>query len=91
MTAVVEETGLAARMRTGSQAEHTEAESSTFMDSLLKGEINERGYADYLSALRPIYAALENVGAQLADHPVVGSIIDPGLDRLASIDADIEA
>lgn len=91
MTAVVEETGLAAQMRTGSQAEHTEAESSKFMDALLKGEINEQGYADYLAALRPIYAALEKVSAQLADHPVVGSIIDPGLDRLASIDADIAA
>lgn len=91
MTAVVEETGLAAQMRTGSQAEHTEAESSSFMDSMLKGEINELGYADYLAALRPIYAALEKVSAQLADHPVVGSIIDPGLDRLASIDADIAA
>lgn len=89
MTAVLADTGLAARMRAGSQAEHTEAESSAFMDALLKGEVNERGYADYLAALRPIYAALETVGEQLADHPVVGSMIDSGLDRLASLDADI--
>lgn len=91
MTAVVEETGLAAQMRTGSQAEHTEAESSKFMDAMLKGEVNERGYAEYLAALRPIYAALEKVGAQLASHPVVGDMIDPGLNRLATIDADIAA
>lgn len=89
MTAVIEETGLAARMKTGSQAEHTEAESSNFMNALLKGEVNEQGYADYLAALRPVYAALEEVSAQLLDHPVVGSMIDQGLDRLATIDADI--
>ena len=89
MTAVVEETGLAARMKTGSQAEHTEAESSNFMNALLKGEVNEQGYADYLAALRPVYAVLEEVSAQLANDPVVGTMIDPGLDRLAAIDADL--
>ena len=89
MTAVAEETGLAARMNTGSQAEHTEAESSNFMNALLKGEVNEQGYADYLAALRPVYAVLEEVSAQLANDPVVGTMIDPGLDRLAAIDADL--
>lgn len=89
MTAVVEETGLAARMKAGSQAEHTEAESSNFMNALLKGEVNEQGYADYLAALRHVYAALEEVSVQLAAHPVVGVMIDPGLDRLATIDGDL--
>lgn len=32
-------------MREGSQAEHTEAEASSFMAELLAGRVNKRGYA----------------------------------------------
>lgn len=80
---------LSVLMREGSQAEHTEAETSNFMSSLLKGEVNERGYALYLAMLRPIYAALESVARQLADDPLAAPFIDADLERLASIDADI--
>jgi heme oxygenase len=90
MTATATETGLAARMRTGSQAEHNDAESSVFMNALLKGEVNETGYAEYLVALRPVYEALEKVGCELAVHPVVGALIDAGLERLSAIDVDLE-
>ena len=85
MTAVVTE--LSVQMREGSQAEHTAAETSSFMARLLAGEINEAGYLAYLARLRPVYAALE--AADWAGHPVAGELLDPALDRLAALDADL--
>ncbi|WP_300682290.1 heme oxygenase (biliverdin-producing) [Nocardioides sp.] len=83
---------LSTAMRVGSQADHEAAEGSTFMEELLGGRINEAGYAAYLQRLRPVYAALESVAADLAaaGDPIVGAVHDPILERLASIDADLE-
>lgn len=89
MTVLMNDTGLATRMRDGSRSEHEEAESSSFMEEMLAGRVNETGYSEYLAMLRPIYEALEDVGAALAEDPVVGSMIDPGLERLAALDADL--
>lgn len=85
MTALLAE--LSTQMREGSQAEHTAAETSSFMAKLLAGEINEAGYLAYLLRLRPVYAALES--ADWAGHPVAGELLDPALERLAALDEDL--
>lgn len=85
MTAVLTE--LSVQMREGSQAEHTAAETSSFMAKLLAGEINEAGYLAYLARLRPVYAALESTS--WAGHPVAGVLLDPALERLPALDADL--
>lgn len=90
MTTILEtNTSLAALMREGSQAEHTAAESHGFMSTLLDGQVNEAGYAHYLSLLRPVYAALEGVAAELAHDPLVAAVVDTDLNRLEAIDADL--
>ncbi|UQE75867.1 biliverdin-producing heme oxygenase [Gordonia sp. PP30] len=81
---------LSAAMKQGSAIEHDEAEHSAFMDQLLGGHVNRTGYADYLRALRPVYATLERLGRELTDDPVAGPVIDAGLERLAAIDADLD-
>ncbi len=85
MTAVLTE--LSEQMREGSQAEHTAAETSSFMAALLAGEISEAGYLAYLLRLRPVYQALES--ADWAGHPVAGRLLDPALERLVALDADL--
>ncbi|MGC3992721.1 MAG: biliverdin-producing heme oxygenase [Propionicimonas sp.] len=80
---------LSTLMREGSQAEHRRAESAGFVTALLDARVTEAGYATYLARLRPVYAALEAVGADLARHPVAGQLVDPALDRLAAIEADL--
>lgn len=85
MTALLTE--LSVQMREGSQAEHTAAETSSFMAALLAGEVNEAGYLAYLARLRPVYLALESTG--WAGHPVAGALLDPALDRLAALDEDL--
>ena len=81
---------LSALLRTGSQAEHTAAEGSSFMSELLAGRINEAGYAHFLGLLRRVYEALEGTAAELASDPVASAVIDPAIERLAAIDADLD-
>ena len=80
---------LSAAMRDGSQAEHQQAEGSTFMAALLDGQVNEQGYADYLRCLRTAYAAMERLVREHRDHPAVAAVHDPALERLGALDADL--
>src|SRR5690349_20175537 len=77
-------------MRDGSMAEHKAAEGSNFVESLLAGRVDERGYVQFLGRLRIIYAAMESVGRAHADDPVVAAVHDPALERLAAIDDDLD-
>ena len=83
-------TPLSALLREGSTAEHREAEGSSFMTELLAGRVSREGYAVYLSCLRRVYAALEGAAATLVTDPIASAVIDPRLERLAAIDADLE-
>jgi heme oxygenase len=81
---------LSALLRSGSQAEHTAAESSSFMSELLAGRVNEAGYAHYLGLLRRVYEALEGTARTLADDPLAQAVVDPSIERLAAIDTDLD-
>jgi heme oxygenase len=83
-------TSLSTLLRTGSQSEHTAAEGSSFMSELLAGRINEAGYAHFLGLLRRVYAALETTAADLAGDPIASAVIDPSIERLGAIDADLD-
>lgn len=80
---------LSTAMRQGSMAQHSDAENATFTSELMAGHINEAGYADYLRALRVVYAALEEVGREMAGDPVAAQLHDPALERLTALEADI--
>ncbi|MFE6649917.1 heme oxygenase (biliverdin-producing) [Nocardioides sp. NPDC057772] len=82
---------LSALMREGSRVQHTDAETSSFMEELLAGRVNEQGYADYLLRLRKVYVALESVGRDLAaTDPIAAAVHDIALERMAAIDADLD-
>ena len=90
ITAENQATSLSTLLRTGSQSEHTAAEGSSFMSELLAGRINEAGYAHFLGLLRRVYAALETTAADLSGDPLASAVIDPAIERLAAIDADLD-
>lgn len=90
MTTIAPDTPLSTLVRDGSKAEHEAAEGSSFMSELLAGRIDAAGYAHYLAVLRPVYVALEAVGRELADDPIAGGLVDPDLERLAALDADLD-
>lgn len=81
---------LSTAMRDGSQAAHDAAEGSTFVSELMGGNVNEDGYADYLARLRMVYAALEEAVRQRHDSPLVASVYDPELERVAALDSDLD-
>lgn len=80
---------LSVAMRDGSRAVHIAAENSAFMGELAAGRVNALGYRDYLLRFRDVYAHLERLGRELADHPAVAAVLDPALDRLPAIEADL--
>ena len=82
---------LSVAMKQGSQAQHEAAESSTFIADLMGGRVDEAGYVNYLRSLHVAYAALEEVGRTLSDHPLVAPLHDAALDRAEAIEADIAA
>jgi heme oxygenase len=82
-------TPLSIAMREGSQAAHTEAESSTFMAELTSARVNALGVRDYLLRFREVYRTLEALGSELAADPAVAAVVDPALDRLPLIEADL--
>lgn len=88
MTILAEPT-LSVLMRDGSRAEHTDAETSAFTSALIGGRVNADGYAAYLGRLHPVYAALESVGAELAGAPELAGVVDPALNRLEALSADL--
>lgn len=82
-------TPLSVAMREGSMSEHTEAENAGFTSDLLAGKINELGYLHYLLDLQVVYAALEEVGRELATTSPVDRLHDVRLERAGALAADI--
>jgi len=88
-TAAAPTSPLSTLLREGSQTEHHDAEGSSFMSELLAGHVDGRGYAHYLTLMRRVYDALESTAAELSDDPIAAAVIDPALERLAALDADL--
>ena len=91
-SAVAPETvrSLSVAMREDSRSEHEAAEQSSFMSELLSGHVNGQGYVDYLLRLRAVYRTLEDTVRARRSDPVVGAFHDPMLERLATIEADLD-
>lgn len=91
-SAVAPETvrSLSVAMREDSRSEHTAAEQSSFMSELLSGRVNSQGYVDYLLRLRAVYRTLEDTVRARQSDPVVAPFYDPMLERLATIEADLD-
>ncbi|MEV7279526.1 biliverdin-producing heme oxygenase [Streptomyces sp. NPDC093111] len=76
-------------IRTASHAQHTEAESSTFMSDLLGGHLAVDAYARYTEQLWFVYRALEDAAEALRSDPVAGPFIQPELFRTAALEQDL--
>ncbi|WP_142216733.1 heme oxygenase (biliverdin-producing) [Streptomyces sp. SLBN-118] len=76
-------------IRVASHAQHTEAETSTFMSDLLGGRLGVEAYARYTEQLWFVYRALEDGAASLRDDPVAGPFIQPELMRTAELERDL--
>ena len=81
---------LSRAMRDGTRREHRAAEGSRFMTALLAGRVDHAGYAAYLRRLRTVYASIETTGRANSADPWVVAVLDPALERLDALDADLD-
>ncbi len=80
---------LAARLREGTQHSHTAAENTAFMKCFLKGIVEPEPFRNLLADLFFVYSALEDSISRYKDHPVVGAIYFPELERRAHLEEDL--
>jgi heme oxygenase len=78
--------GLAARLREATAPEHRDTETRSFITRLMGGELDLAAYTAYLAQYAYVYRALEAREPQAGDPAFM---VDPGLIRTPSIDADL--
>ena len=80
---------LASQLREGTKQSHTLAENTAYMKCFLKGMVAREPFRQLLSNLYFVYSALEVELLRHRNHPVVGAIYFPQLDRQAHLAADL--
>ena len=80
---------LAGKLRSGTQQAHTAAENVGFMKCFLKGVVDKDCFAKFLGNLYYIYSELEAAIENHQQHPVLGAIYFPELNRQAFLEKDM--
>lgn len=80
---------LAIKLRSGTQESHTAAENVGFMKCFLKGVVDRECFAKFLGNLYYIYSELETAIATHKNHPLIGAVYFPQLNRQASLEKDM--
>ncbi len=80
---------LASQLREGTQQSHTAAENTAYMKCFLKGIVEREPFRKLLANLYYVYSALEEELQRFQNHPVVGPIYFPELNRTANIEQDL--
>jgi heme oxygenase len=78
-----------ARLRHETRVDHERAESSPFVSAYLAGRLPVEGFAALQGQLWFVYDALESSARRLRGDPVLSPFLDPRLDRLPSLEADL--
>ncbi|MEO1447603.1 MAG: biliverdin-producing heme oxygenase, partial [Cyanobacteria bacterium J06635_11] len=77
-------------LREGTQQAHTLTENTAFMKCFLKGMVTREPFRQLMANLYFIYSALEDEMLNYADHPVVGAVHFPRLERTMALEKDLE-
>ncbi len=80
---------LASQLREGTKKAHTMAENTGFVSCFLKGVVDKVSYRTLVADLWFVYSAMEEEIGKLTDHPVVGPIASPALNRRESLEQDL--
>ncbi|WP_008317660.1 heme oxygenase (biliverdin-producing) [Leptolyngbya sp. PCC 6406] len=83
-------TDLAQQLRLGTQQAHTTAENSLFMKCFLDGIVVESTFRKLLSNLYWVYRTLETAMEEYRDHPIVGPMVFPEIQRTAKLQEDLQ-
>lgn len=80
---------LASQLREGTQQSHTLAENTAYMKCFLKGIVKQEAFSQLLSNLYWVYSTLEAELLHHRNHPVVGALYFPQLNRQENLEADL--
>ncbi|QSJ18269.1 heme oxygenase (biliverdin-producing) [Nostoc sp. UHCC 0702] len=80
---------LAVKLRSGTRQAHTAAENVGFMKCFLKGLVDKECFAKFLGNLYYIYSELEAAIASHQNHPMLGAVYFPELNRQACLEKDM--
>jgi heme oxygenase len=82
-------TNLATQLREGTKKSHTMAENVGFIKCFLKGVVEKASYRKLVGNFYFVYGAMEEEMMKLKDHPVIGQIYFPELNREKSLEKDL--
>jgi heme oxygenase len=80
---------LASQLREGTKNSHTMAENTAYMKCFLKGIVEKEPFRKLLANLYYVYSTLEAELLKHRDHPVVGPIYFPELNREQKLAEDL--
>lgn len=80
---------LALKLREGTKKAHTMAENTGFIACFLRGTVEKSSYRKLVANLYFVYAAMEEEMQKLKDHPTMGKMYFPELDRKHSLEQDL--
>jgi len=89
MAVVTEVLPLSVRLREGTRAEHSQAESEGFVERLLAGRLGVAAYADLAAQQLAIYGALEQASARLRADARGATLVFDELTRVPAIERDL--
>ena len=80
---------LAQCLREGTKHSHTIAENTAFMKCFLKGIVEREPFRKLLANLYFVYSTLEAELDRHRNHPVIGAMVFPELNRTANLERDL--
>jgi heme oxygenase len=80
---------LSTRLREGTQQSHTKAENTAFMKCFLKGIVEREPLRKLLADLYFVYSTLETALYSHANHPILGKLYFPELNRADNLACDL--
>lgn len=80
---------LSTLLKEGTKQAHVQAERSSFMTRLIRGNVDRNGYAHYLDCLLYVYEALEDSALARESRPLLADLCYPELDRVDALRADL--
>ncbi|MFV0435655.1 MAG: biliverdin-producing heme oxygenase [Leucobacter sp.] len=78
------------QLREGSWSDHSDSEGATFMEDIMRGKSTLQDYIDLVAQHYFMYEALEASVGELADDPAFVGFHPPALERLRTLEADLE-
>lgn len=82
-------TNLSTRLREGTMKSHTTAENTAFMKCFIKGIVEREPLRKLFADLYFVYSALETALQTHVNHPIIGTLYFPELNRTENLACDL--